>query len=244
MSGMSETAIQEVRRLSDEIPGWLGNREGPYLYKLTCLGALLGVVVEIGSWKGKSTVWLAKASQAVNGGQVFAIDPHVGGPSYDQLGYVGINTEAEFKENIAKAGVSSLVVPLVMTSNSAVMEWRNQIGFLWIDGDHSYEGAAQDFYRWTPYLREGGIVAFHDTFHEVGVQKLIDGEVLAMDGFRVLGQVDGILALQKVAFISKRDIARRAVVRYLRRIYNNARLQRRHWRALPRKLMRGLATPK
>lgn len=58
--------IAELQKLSDRIEGFLGRREGAY-HKLAKLGASLGVVVEIGSWKGKSTVWLAKGSEAVHG---------------------------------------------------------------------------------------------------------------------------------------------------------------------------------
>ena len=243
MSTDRERAIQDIRKIADGIDGWLGGREGPYLYRLTRLGAKYGVVVEIGSWKGKSTVWLAKAALAAGGKQVFAIDPHVGGKSYDELGFKGINTEKEFRDNIAQAGVSSVVSPLVMPSNAALVGWQQPIGFLWIDGDHSYEGASDDFYGWSPHVPEGGVIAFHDTYHEEGVRRLIDDEVLTMTGYRVLGQVDGIIALQKSNVLTIRDQWHLALIRRLRRVYNDARVRRKHWRALPRKAMRGLAIP-
>jgi MMP 1-O-methyltransferase len=204
----------------------------------------LGSVVEIGSWKGKSTVWLAKACQTINGGPVYAIDPHVGGPSYDDLGYKGVNTETEFRENIAAAGVSSIIIPWVMPSSQALLQWQNPIGFLWIDGDHSYEGVSADFYGWSQHVREGGIIAFHDTYHEEGVRQLVDDEVLKLTGYRVLGQVDGIFAVQKANVLSMADVIRCMATRYLRKVYNHARVERKHWRAIPRKIMRGFSGPK
>lgn len=224
--------------------GFLGNREGVYLYRLAKLGAKLGAVVEIGSWKGKSTIWLAKGSQAVGGQAVYAIDPHVGSPEHVQWSQTKINTEQEFRLNMQGAGVESQVIPLIESSMAALRQWHQPVGFLWIDGEHSYEAVAQDFYGWRPHVVDGGIIAFHDTYSWEGVRRLIDEEVLQSPGLRVLGQWDGILALQKCQSLTARDRMRLAAVRRLRLIFNRARLERKHWRALPRKLLRAMATPR
>jgi predicted O-methyltransferase YrrM len=236
--------MAELLKLSDEIEGFLGRREGPYLYRLAQFGIKLGVVVEIGSWKGKSTVWLAKGMESVGGGEIFAIDPHIGGDDFVRLGYTAVNTVEEFKNNINRAGVGSLVRLVQKPSLVAVQGWSQGIGLLWIDGDHGYNAVSADFYQWESHVVDGGVVAFHDTYSWEGVRTLVDREVLVLPNYRVLGQVDGILAVQKVKRLSRLDVMQRNIVLHLRQTFNRARVQRRHWRALPRKVLRGLSRPR
>jgi predicted O-methyltransferase YrrM len=237
-------SVEEIGRIAQGVEGWLGRREGRYLYALARVGSEKGVIVEIGSWKGKSTIYLAEGSRAGGGASVYAVDPHVGGPDQEKLGIRDVNTEAEFRENIRRAGVDGLVIPVVQASMDAVRGWSKPIGLLWIDGDHRYESVRDDFVFWEPHVVEGGILAFHDTYSWEGVRKLVDEIVLRREGLQVLGQLDGILAVRKVPRLGVRDRFKRGVVRLLRRIYDRARSERRHWRALPRKLLRGFSTPK
>ena len=241
---MRSLSIQEIQKITDRVDGWLGKWEGPYLYSLAKIGSTKGAIIEIGSWKGKSTIWLAKGSKAVNGEKVYAIDPHIGGPDYEKLGYKDIHTEGEFKENIRIAGVESIVILLVETSMEVVRRWDLPIGFLWIDGDHGYKSVRDDFFSWEPYVVEGGVIALHDTYSQEGVRRVVDEEILRIDKFQVLGQVDGILAVKKVRSLSPLHRVKRGLVIYLRQIFNKARIERRHWRALPRKLLRGISIPK
>lgn len=221
--------IDEIRELEASVDGFLGKREGPFLYLLAQIGAKVGSIVEIGSYQGKSALWLGKGAQAVSSGTVYAVDPK------------HANADNRFRANMSRAGLASTVQPVPMLSSEALKTWNEPIGFLWIDGDHSYEGVALDFYGWSPYVTVNGIVALHDTYSFEGVRKLVDEEILKHDQFRVLGQVDGILALQKTASKSSADKAMGCLTLGLRRIYNYARATRKPWRALPRKLMRGIA---
>ncbi len=216
--------------------------EGPYLYQLARCASRLGVVVEIGSWQGKSTIWLAKGSEAADGSELYAIDPHVGGRDLEKIGLINVNTEEAFRENIRKAGLEKRVIPIVVTSMDALEGWHKTIGMLWIDGDHSYESVSTDFYGWLPFVADGGVIALHDTYSWEGVRKLVDNEILPNPGYRVLGQVDGILAIQKAGRITLMDRLKAKTTIRLRRIYNQVRVKRCHWRALPRKLLRGFAT--
>lgn len=240
---MKSLSVEEIGHIANPVDGWLGKREGPYLYSLAKAVSSLGVIVEIGSWKGKSTIWLAQGAQAGQGGEVYAIDPHVGGPDQEQKGYRNVHTEEEFKNNIRLAGVEHLVVPLVMTSREAVQGWNRPIGLLWVDGDHSYENVKFDLYNWEPYVVVGGVIAFHDTFSWNGVRKFVDEEVLWCDKFQVLGQVNQILAVRKVPRLSALDRMKRRIVIYLRQAYNRASLEGRH-RRVPKNLLLAVSRPR
>lgn len=142
--------------------GWLKDAEGALLYDLARRSTGRGVIVEIGSWQGRSTIWLARGSRAGAGRPVYAVDPHTGSPEHhDRYGEVW--TFDLFRENVERAGVSDLVRPLVQTSEEAAAAFDEPVEVLFIDGDHSYEAVCRDWDLWTPKLVEGGWVVLHDT---------------------------------------------------------------------------------
>lgn len=162
--------IERIQTLVKDVEGYFGDNEGAFLYTAAkkCTGQ--GAIVEIGSWKGRSTIWLAKASLAGPGTKVHAVDPHTGSPEH-QKQFGKVDTFADFQKNIADAGVEEMVVPVRKTSEDAALEWDGSpIEFLWIDGAHEYDMVQKDYELWSPYLVEGGIVAFHDTGLRRGTQ--------------------------------------------------------------------------
>jgi len=91
--------LEETNKLTQKIDGWLTENEGRLLYRLAknCRGH--GAIVEIGSWKGRSTVWLGKGSMRGSRTKIYAIDPHIGSSEHqEENGEVW--TFEEFKQNI------------------------------------------------------------------------------------------------------------------------------------------------
>lgn len=173
-----------------EIPGWLAAEEAELLYSLA-KNCAKGEIVEIGSWKGKSTVFLAKGSLAGNSLKIQAIDPH--------KGYDGKSTLKEFKNNIKTAGVSGIVVPVVKTSEEAAKSFNKPVEFIFIDGSHEYDDVKKDFGLWFPKIAEGGIMAFHDTLGYEGPRKVVNELVYKSRHFKVLGLVNNVTYARKVA---------------------------------------------
>lgn len=169
--------------------GWLTKNEQDCLCKLakSCTGK--GVIVEIGSWKGKSTICLAKGSQLGRRVPIYAIDPHTGAPEHHAIfSTTEIWTFDEFKKNIKEAGVEDLVNSIVDRSENVAKNWDKPIEFLWIDGAHAYESALLDFKSWYPHLIDGGIIAYHDNIGEV---KAVVKEKIWLSGhFKNCGLVD------------------------------------------------------
>ncbi len=178
--------LKEVRRIVQDIDGLITDQEGECLYWLARNSFSEGVIVEIGSWKGKSTVWLAKGSEAGNKSKVYAIDTH------EEL-----STELAFRENIRKADANEIIVPMIMKSEQATRGWKEPIKLLWIDGSHKYEDVKLDFLLWAPYLELGGTIAFHD-WNEDGPRKVIEQDVLKSDKFSRMHLVDRIAFARKV----------------------------------------------
>ncbi|HEX8872891.1 MAG TPA: class I SAM-dependent methyltransferase [Candidatus Acidoferrum sp.] len=151
-----------------------------------------GVVVEIGSFKGKSTVMLATVASKMRG-VVVAIDPHGG------LSYLGADaphqdpTFNEFLSSLKTSGVEQFVEVNRATSCEVAKNWNRPIRLLWIDGDHSYRGCKEDFDLFSPYLSDGAIVAFHDALNAFeGPIRVFLEEVLRSDRFGPAGFVHSI----------------------------------------------------
>jgi predicted O-methyltransferase YrrM len=216
-----ESEIESIKAVIDSIEGFLQPAEGLFLYKTAknCRGR--GVIVEIGSWKGKSTTWLAKGSQSGNNIKVYAIDPHTGSSeNREKLGEVW--TYQEFMRNIKKAEVDDIVVSILKTSEEAAREWNGKpIELLWIDGAHEYELVKLDFDLWSPYLVEGGIVAFHDTIVWGGPRRLVKEALYDSHNFSDVRFIDSLTSARKIHTNSRAQRLRNNWVLMLKRICMN-----------------------
>jgi MMP 1-O-methyltransferase len=165
-------SITELRKRLDELPGWLTAEEGETLYRLAkaCTGR--GVIVEIGSWRGKSTTCLGLGSKAGNGVPVFAVDPH------------SEHTFGDFSRNMEEAGLTDLVTPVPGRSQELAEGFDEPIELLFIDGAHQYELVNEDFDRWVPKVVEGGVVAMHDTTWFPGPKRVADERIFKSDRFK------------------------------------------------------------
>ena len=189
---MSEFA--PVKELIKDVPGWLSDEEGEALYELAkeCTGT--GVIVEIGSWKGKSTICLGLGSRAGNGIRIFAVDPHA---DY---------RHGEFKENVDRAGIADLVTPVKGLSQDVVGDFDEPIELLFVDGSHEEDDVRYDFETWVPKVVDGGVVAFHDTTWHAGVRRVVAEKIFGSRQFRDVRFVIGSTTVaRKVAENSVRD---------------------------------------
>ena len=154
-----------VKPLIADVPGWLTDEEGEALYGLAraCTGT--GVIVEIGSWKGKSTICLGLGSRAGVSVPIYAVDPHA---DY-RFG--------DFKTNVERAGIADLVRPIASLSQPAADDFDEPIELLFVDGSHEYDLVLEDFEKWVPKVVDGGWVAFHDTTWTAGPRKVV-GEAI------------------------------------------------------------------
>lgn len=207
--------LEDVYRL----PGMLSTAEVDCLFQLAKCHPNRGVIVEIGSWKGKSTVALASGSAQAGSEKIYAIDPHGVLP---EEGYLE-DTKGEFLANISRAGVEDRVVPMIMTSEEAAKGWNQPIRVLWIDGDHRYEAAKLDFTLWEPFLVEGGILAMHDTIRKKGPKRVLWERVFRSGQFQEIAIVDNITAVRKVKRASLIARIRKYLTLVLRAVYIAAR---------------------
>ncbi len=157
---MASERGRTIVRLHDTLPGLLAFVETEFLYSVA-KGA--EEIVEIGSYRGKSCVLMALGSQegGAAGAHITCIDPHMQ-PREEH----GSETDYEiFHQIIEEHAVADRVTHLRMRSEDAARTWDGrQVDIVWIDGDHSYEGAKRDFEDWREVVKVGGLLAAHDAF--------------------------------------------------------------------------------
>jgi predicted O-methyltransferase YrrM len=152
---------EQARATAATIEGWLSDAEGELLFRLAAACPQGLPVVEIGSWKGKSTVWLACGVRPLAGSLVFAIDPHE-----QSLEDPTATTLDDLKQNLARSGVAQVVVPIVAASHAAATTFEQTPGLVFVDGSHLEDAVRIDLDDWFPKLAEGGVLALHDVLNE------------------------------------------------------------------------------
>jgi len=169
------TCVDDARLL-EGVGGYLHDIQGYTLMKMACDGPGSGAIVEIGSFMGKSTCYMALGTQRARREMVYAVDHFMGSPEHQKGQGCEVQAIVEtgstfhlFKENIARVGVSEYVNPIMASSREAAALWEQPIRLLFIDGDHSYEASKEDFESWSPFVVPGGLIAFHDIGHWPGV---------------------------------------------------------------------------
>jgi predicted O-methyltransferase YrrM len=196
----------------DQIKGFLTEGEGRALYRFASLASRAGPVLEIGSYCGKSTIYLGLACLP-NNSTVFALDHHRGSEEhqpgeffhdpdlYDDAG-AAMDSFREFRRNISRAGLDEVVVPVVAGSEAAARYWQTPLAMVFIDGGHSLDAALADYRCWMPHLQRGGYLAVHDLFedaHEGGqAPYAIYRMALASGLFEELDRIDSLGILRRL----------------------------------------------
>lgn len=149
---------------------------GLYALALECPADL--AIVEVGSFRGKSTAHLAAGGKAGFGAKVWAVDPwDLPGNPYGKHGFNAPEVRESFEAQLRSVGLWSRVKPIRAFSTDAAAAWTGpKIGLLYIDGDHTEEGVRGDVEAWASHLAPGAVMAFDDyaTKRNPGVKSVVD----------------------------------------------------------------------
>lgn len=184
----------ELAALAQRVKGFMPHDEGVALYRAAAEVASLGALVEIGSYCGKSAVYLGAAA-AESGGVLFTIDHHRGSEEM-QAGWEHHDAELVdpqtgrmdslplLRRTIQMAGLEDTVVPIVGDSVTVAAHWSSA-ALVFIDGGHGDAPAHADYEAWAPKVMPGGLLAIHDVFpdpadggrppYEIWLRALDDG---------------------------------------------------------------------
>jgi predicted O-methyltransferase YrrM len=187
---LSERTIDEAVAAIDGVDGWLTDAQARRLYAAAASCPPGGWIVEIGSFRGRSTIVLASA--APDGVEVVAVDPHAGtdrGPG-EISGYApqAAGDRAAFDANLADAGVRDRVRHVAAFSDAAHGDVAGPIDVLYVDGAHRYGPARADLRDWGARVAPGGTMLIHDAFASVGVTLAVLRELVPGRTFRYVGR--------------------------------------------------------
>ena len=198
----------------EKVKGFLDPLEGEALYTHSKTATEAGPALEIGSYCGKSAVYIGSAAKK-NEEKLYSVDHHRGseeqqpGEQYfdpdlvDDTGE-GIDTLPYFLETIRRSQLEGVVIPVVSTSEEAYADLKLEFSFIFIDGGHSEEAAQKDYKLWQNRLFVGGLLAIHDVFPDPKdggrppfniYKKALDSgqfkEIEAIKSLRILRKIKG-----------------------------------------------------
>lgn len=208
------TPEADPRDLARPVRGFMPEDEGLALHRAARQRLPLGPVLEIGTYCGKSAVYLGSAARDV-GGVVFTVDHHRGSEE-NQEGWEHhdravvdpatgrMDTLPFVRRTLEETRLEDVVVVVVGESTTVASSWRTPLSMLFVDGGHGAAPAQADYDGWARWVMAGGLLAIHDVFpdpadggrppYDVYLRALASGafaEVEAVGSLRVLRRVSG-----------------------------------------------------
>lgn len=156
------------------VKGFLDQEEALRLYDLALEASKLAPCLEIGSYCGKSAIYLGSACRE-NSAVLFSIDHHTGseeqqpGQEYFDPDLLDqetgkIDTLRLFRKTITDFNLDNTVVPIIGRSEIIGRAWNTLLGLIFVDGSHAYQSVLNDYRIWARHVRPGGYLVFHDIF--------------------------------------------------------------------------------
>jgi MMP 1-O-methyltransferase len=210
MTGMPE----DLLRKAVAAKGFMPEDEGELLYETAVRALRHGPGLEVGTYCGKSAIYLGAAARAV-GSTVFTVDHHRGseenqaGWEYHDTSLADpefglLDTLPTFRHTIKDAGLTEEVVAIVGRSTTVSALWRTPLALLFIDGGHTDEHAGNDYTGWGRWVAHDGVLVIHDVFpnpedggqppYRIYLRALESGdfeETAALGSMRVLTRTGG-----------------------------------------------------
>jgi MMP 1-O-methyltransferase len=174
LADMQNGFSAQLAHAAESAKGFMPAPEGLALYDTAAAYGPRGPVAEIGTYCGKSTIYLAAAAREA-GQLVITVDHHHGseenqlGWEYHDPGLVDpatgrLDTLPHFRSTLAATGLEQHVIAIVGRSADVARLWRMPLGMLFIDGGHTDAAATADYEGWAPWVAVGGALAIHDVF--------------------------------------------------------------------------------
>jgi hypothetical protein len=163
-------------KLIEQTKGFLDEDEGRCLYDLALEASKRGPCLEIGSYCGKSTIYLGSACKQ-NDGILFSIDHHRGSeeqqpgqeyfdPDVFDPDTHRVDTFQEYRKTIELAALEETVVPIVCRSDVAARRWATPLSLVFVDGGHTYDAVYTDYHAWAKHILPQGYLLIHDIFKD------------------------------------------------------------------------------
>ncbi len=167
---------ERLLELARATKGFMPDDEGLALHEAGCVGGQVGPLLEVGSYCGKSAVYLGTAARE-SGTVLFTVDHHHGSEE-NQAGWEHhdpelvdprtgrMDTLPFLRRTLVDTGLEDVVVPVVGDSTTVARHWGTGLGLLFIDGGHALDVAMADYEAWAGFVLPDGLLAIHDVFED------------------------------------------------------------------------------
>jgi predicted O-methyltransferase YrrM len=168
------TMPPDLLHAAQQAKGFMPEKEGSALFEAALEYGGRGPICEIGTYCGKSAIYLGAAARET-GSVVVTVDHHRGSeeiqpgwehhdPTLVDPGSGRMDSLPVFRAAIAAAGLEDEVIAVVGRSEQVARLWNTPLGLLFIDGAHSLEPVTRDYEGWAPHVMDGGALVFHDIY--------------------------------------------------------------------------------
>jgi MMP 1-O-methyltransferase len=165
-----------LRARAEAARGFLPRAEGEALHDAGVRGAARGPLLEIGSYCGKSALYLGAAARHA-GTVLVTVDHHRGSeehqpgweyhePDLVDPGAGRTDTLPALRRTLVDAGLEDVVLVVVGRAETLAPLWATPLGLVFLDGSHTEESAQRDYACWAPHVARGGLLAVHDVFSD------------------------------------------------------------------------------
>ena len=189
-------SFAEAWSTARDVEGWLTEAQARRLFAAAGAVPPGGRIVEIGSFRGRSAIVLARGARADV--EVVCIDPHVGsdrGPrEIAARPALGDEDLRAFRANLARAGVGGRVRHVRDFSAAALPAVDGPVDLLFVDGAHRFGPARADLVGWGVRVPDGGRMLVHDAFSSIGVTLALLTATAPRPAWHYLGR-EGSLAV-------------------------------------------------
>ena len=201
--------FDDTLRDVEDVEGWMTPGQARKLWDAAARVPAEGTIVEIGSFRGRSMIVLARS--APESAELVAIDPHAGndrGPN-EIDGFVdeAEQDNAVFNTNLEKAGVRDRVEHIRKFSDVAHDDVHGDVALLYVDGAHRFAPAREDIVAWGNRVVPGGTMLIHDSFSSVGVTLAILRVLFLSKDWRYIGRAQSMTEYRREALGGKARIA-------------------------------------
>jgi len=165
-----------LARAARAAEGFMPEDEGLALYATGAVAASRGPLLEIGTYCGKSAIYLGAAARE-RATVLFTVDHHRGSEE-NQVGWEHhderlvdprtgrLDTLPWFRRTIEDAGLEDVVIAVIGSSPTVAAHWATPLGLVFVDGGHAFDVARRDYEGWARRLVPGGVLVFHDVFED------------------------------------------------------------------------------
>jgi predicted O-methyltransferase YrrM len=206
------SSFAEAFARAEAVEGWLSRDQAERLWEAAQRVPVGGLLVEIGSFRGRSAIVMASALG--DGARLVAIDPHAGGDRGPQeiaaeSGRGEADNEA-FRANLRAAGVDARVEHVRLMSAAAHDAVEGRVDMLYVDGAHRFGPARDDIVRWGERVRDGGTMLVHDSFSSIGVTLATLTSITFGGRWRYVGRTSSLAEYQRARLTGRSRLSNAA----------------------------------